>query len=82
MKSIFAFHGAKVPMIQKKDGWLPNFESRFFRANIEYCLLFIQKIEYICNVKNEVIDRILEWYKRVGNKKLLPLLNGFKRKII
>ena len=77
MKSIPAFRGAKAPMIQRGDGWHPDFNSRLFRADIECSLWFMKEVAVCCKVRTETMDEILGWYKCVTGNEMESRLTGY-----
>lgn len=64
IRSIKAFKGLRSPMLHVKDGWIPDFSSRYFTADFCYGLKILSDIAHCVGVNVEVIDKIWEWYLR------------------
>lgn len=64
IRNIAAFKGITSPMKETGDGWVPDFESRYFTEDITYGLLIIKSIAQIMHVKVPVIDTILVWAQK------------------
>jgi len=53
------------PMKKTDNGWIPDFNSRYFLADFNYGLSIIQQIARIFRVPTPTIDLIMEWYIRI-----------------
>lgn len=79
IRSIVAFQGKLVPMVEREDGWHPDFSSRFFVADFEYGLFLMKELGKVCGVDTPMMDEILAWYQRITGKKYQERLTGFKK---
>lgn len=61
IRSIAGFRGITSPMRQTADGWVPNFESRYFTEDFPYGLRFIKEEAARQHVDTPTIDRIYNW---------------------
>jgi hypothetical protein len=64
LRSIVAFQTIKAPMKQTEEGWIPDFESRYFTEDFPYGLQIIKDLAQVHHIKTPMIDRVLTW----GNK--------------
>ena len=71
IRSIDAFKGILTPMKQVKNGYIPDFESRYFLEDIPFGLLIIKSIAEILQVKTPNIDKILLWGQTMIGKQYL-----------
>lgn len=69
LKTIESFQGILSPMKNIKDGWIPDFESRYFKEDFPYGLHFIWKLAHTYNVSVPYIDKVYEW----GMNKLISM---------
>ena len=65
MRSIKSLHDLSSPMIKIKDGWIPDFNSRYFTADFPYGLAIILEFATLlgCDVPN--ISATMDWYRKV-----------------
>lgn len=63
IKSITAFKGLTSPMIEKSDGWVPDFQSRYFTADFCYGLKIIKDLGNLYDVKMPNINLVWKWYE-------------------
>lgn len=70
-----AFRGLTSPMREVGEGqWVPDFSSRYFRADFAYGLRAIQGICRLCGVACPNIDSVMAWYEAVtGNYSKMEL---------
>ena len=62
--SIKGFKGLTTPVIEIAKGcFIPDLNSRYFKADFPYGLRILQEIGCIMNVPTPTIDIIWEWYK-------------------
>ncbi|MDE7381489.1 MAG: NAD/NADP octopine/nopaline dehydrogenase family protein [Muribaculaceae bacterium] len=61
LRSIPAFKGIGSPMKKSGNGWIPDFNSRYFTEDFPFGLRFIRDIALTRNIKCEVIEKVLEW---------------------
>ena len=68
LRSIPSLHGLSSPMVQVEDGWIPDFNSRYFTADFPYGLAIIEQVARIVGMDVPNISKTMEWYRRVtGN---------------
>lgn len=63
IKDITAFKGLTSPMIEKTDGWVPDFQSRYFTADFCYGLKLIKDLGDLYDVKMPNINLVWKWYE-------------------
>lgn len=61
IKSIKAFKGIETDMVHIKDGYAPNFQSRYFLEDIPFGLVMLKGIGEITKVKTPTMDSIIQW---------------------
>ena len=64
LRSIAAFQTIKAPMKQTENGFVPDFESRYFTEDFPYGLQIIKDLAQTHQIKTPMIDKVLMW----GNK--------------
>ena len=64
LRSIAAFQTIKAPMKQTENGFVPDFESRYFTEDFPYGLQIVKDLAKAHQIETPVIDRVLLW----GNK--------------
>ena len=64
LRSIAAFQTIKAPMIQTKEGWIPDFESRYFTEDFPYGLQIVKDLAVQKYIQTPTIDKVLMWGKR------------------
>lgn len=68
--SIQGFKGIKTPMVETEDGYLPDFNSRYFKADFPYGLAILIQIAELSGVKATKMKMMWDWYLKVtGDKK-------------
>ena len=63
--SIKSLKGLSTPSIQYEDGYIPDFDSRYFTADFPFGLSIVKQIAKFGNVDTPNIDKVLTWYKNV-----------------
>ena len=76
IKSIKGFKGLKTPSIELENGYIPDFSSRYFTADIPYGLVVIKSFAMIYNIKTPNIDIIINWYQKIVEKEYIDLNNN------
>ncbi|MGN0485574.1 MAG: NAD/NADP octopine/nopaline dehydrogenase family protein [Lachnospiraceae bacterium] len=76
--SIEAFHNIDSPMKKEKGGWIPDFESRYFKADFAYGLKIIVDIARLFEVDVPCMNRIWNWYTNTVNESEFFRLNSSK----
>lgn len=66
IKSIDAFKGIKSPMVETEQGWIPDFNSRYFTEDFGYGLKFIYQLARKNKIISPNIDKVFLW----GSKKI------------
>lgn len=61
IKSIQAFQSITSPMIETKDGWIPDFNSRYFTEDFPFGLRFIKELATEHNISTPYIDLVYNW---------------------
>ena len=56
-----AYAGLRTPMIQQNDGWIPDWNSRFFHEDIPHGLVVLRGIADLLNISLPTIDTLLNW---------------------
>lgn len=68
LSSIKAFETIKAPMKEVENGWVPDFESRYFTEDFPYGLRFIVELARKQNVATPKIDIVYNWGMTKCNK--------------
>lgn len=71
IRSIQAFKGIKAPMKQIQNGYIPDFENRYYTEDFLYGILLIKLVAQQLAVLTPEIDRVLYWGQSVLKKKLI-----------
>jgi len=68
-----AYIGFRCPFkrTQDGDGWIPDFESRYFTEDIPFGLCIYKGLADIVNVPTPMIDQVLEWAQRNMGKEYI-----------
>ena len=64
LRSIIAFQTIKAPMKQMENGFVPDFESRYFTEDFPYGLQILKDLAVQNNIQTPTIDKVLTWGKR------------------
>lgn len=65
--SISGFKGLTSPMKEVSPGkWVPDFESRYFKADFSYGMKAIKDIARLVDVPIPAIDEIYGWYREIS----------------
>ncbi len=68
IRSIKSLHGLLSPMLEVENGFIPDFQSRYFTADFPYGLSIIQQIAELVKVEVPNINKTLAWYYSVTGK--------------
>jgi len=68
IKSIKGFKGLKTPMIKIDNGFIPDFNSRYFTADFPYGLSILIQIAKFVNVDVTNMCETLTWYHSIIKK--------------
>lgn len=70
LSHIPAFKGMRSPMKRvSTGGWVPDFSSRYFRADFDYGLRAIRSICHLSGLPCPNIDSVVEWYESVSHER-------------
>ena len=61
IKNIPAFSNILSPMKQTPNGWVPDFESRYFTEDFPFGLRFIYELAHANNINTPNIDKVYQW---------------------
>lgn len=61
LSSIQAFKGITSPMKQTADGWVPDYESRYFTEDFPYGLHYIHQLAHQHGIAVPNIDKVYAW---------------------
>lgn len=61
LSSIQGFKGITSPMIQNGQGWVPDFNSRYFTEDFPYGLRYIWELAHEAGVSTPYIDEVYSW---------------------
>lgn len=61
IRSIEAFKPIMSPMIQTPNGWIPDFNSRYFTEDFPFGLQFIKQLADKHNIPTPHITQVLQW---------------------
>ena len=71
IRSIEAFRGIGAPMKCDGDGFVPDFEHRYFTEDIPYGMLLLKYMAQLTGVETPAIDTVLEWGGRMTGTRYL-----------
>ena len=61
LSGIPAFQNILSPMRETPDGWVPDFQSRYFTEDFPYGLHFIWQLCHEYHIPSPMIDKVYEW---------------------
>ena len=61
ISSIAAFQSIESPMKRVAEGWIPDFESRYFTEDFPFGLKYIWTLAKDLKVETPTIDKVYEW---------------------
>ncbi len=61
LQSITAFQNITAPMKETEQGWVPDFESRYFTEDFPFGLQFIVNLAREKGISTPVIDKVYKW---------------------
>lgn len=68
ISSITGFKGIKSPVKKVENGFIPDFESRYFTADFPYGLSILLQIADFAGVNAKNMRETLEWYYKIVGK--------------
>ncbi len=63
ISGIAAFKGITTPMVKTANGWLPDFNSRYFTSDFCFGLKIIKDIAELFKIETPKIDFVWDWYR-------------------
>jgi NAD/NADP octopine/nopaline dehydrogenase, alpha-helical domain. len=69
IKSIAAFKKIKAPMLESHNGFVPDFNNRYFTEDIPFGLQILKDLALKHSVKTPCMDNILDWAKNIASCK-------------
>lgn len=72
IKSIKGFQGLQTPSVSIENGYIPDFDSRYFIADFPFGLRLLCEIARLCQVDTPNMKMVLAWYNKVS-----PNRSGF-----
>lgn len=66
ISNIIAFKGIKTPMIKTEEGYIPDFNSRYFLEDFPYGLCIIKGFCDVVGLETPAIDKVLMWFEKVA----------------
>lgn len=71
--TIPSFQPLTLPMLHDEQGFMPDFDSRFYTEDIPFGVCILKGLALIANIETPTIDAILDWYYRMtGKEYFLP----------
>ncbi|MEN8178163.1 MAG: NAD/NADP octopine/nopaline dehydrogenase family protein [Pseudomonadota bacterium] len=71
ISGIASFKGIPTPLLETEDGFIPDFQSRYFTEDIPFGLLIIKSVAAITGTAIPVIDRVLTWAQEMMHKEYI-----------
>jgi len=78
IRSISAFRGITSPMTKEGDGWVPDFNSRYFTCDFSYGLDLLRQFGSVLDIPTPTMDKMMSWYRDVSgdNVKALDVISA------
>lgn len=67
LQSIKAFGGIVSPMRETEEGWVPDYESRYFTEDFPYGLRFVYELAKEYKIPTPTIDKVYTWGMKIVN---------------
>ncbi|MBQ0137103.1 MAG: NAD/NADP octopine/nopaline dehydrogenase family protein [Bacteroidales bacterium] len=64
LRSIQAFQSIDAPMKKTENGWIPDFQSRYFTEDFPFGLQLVKDLAEKNNLSTPTIDNVLAWGKQ------------------
>ncbi|MBA1443725.1 MAG: NAD/NADP octopine/nopaline dehydrogenase family protein [Chromatiales bacterium] len=71
ISGITSFKGIPTPMLETENGFVPDFQSRYFSEDIPFGLLIIKGVAAITGTPTPLIDTVLTWAQGMMNKEYI-----------
>ena len=68
IQSIPSFHGVKAPMTRRKQGWIPDFSSRYFTEDVPLVTKPICCLAEQLNIPVPTLQTFVEWNTSILNR--------------
>lgn len=78
LRSIPSLHNLHSPMKLCSKGWIPDFGSRYFRADFPYGLAIIEDIARIAHTDLPNITKTMNWYRNTVDTRNLFTLKDYQ----
>lgn len=69
IRNIKAFKGILSPMSETPNGWVPDFNDRYFVADFAFGLKIIRDIARVLRILSPSLDAVWNWYRSISNSK-------------
>lgn len=66
IRSIAAFKGLTTPMKRVGNGWIPDFDSRYFKTDFPYGIKIICDICELFGVEHANAEKLWSWYRHIA----------------
>ncbi len=66
--SIPSFHDLTLPMKKVDNGFVVDYNSRFYTEDVPYGLCMIKSLSLLVGVPTPMIDRVIQWYSGIAKK--------------
>lgn len=66
IRSIKGFKGIPTPCVKTENGFIPDFDSRYFTADFPYGLRLLRQIADICGVAVPTMQMLSAWYNETS----------------
>ena len=64
LRSIESLRKILSPMKQTVDGWIPDFDNRYFSCDFNYGLDILQQFATLLRLNTPMIEEVMSWYRR------------------
>jgi hypothetical protein len=71
ISGIASFKEIPTPMLKTENGFIPNFQSRYFTEDIPFGLLIIKGVAAITGTATPVIDTVITWAQEMMQKEYI-----------
>lgn len=71
ISGIASFKGIPTPMLETEEGFIPDFQSRYFTEDIPFGLLIIKGVAAITGTATPAIDKVLTWAQEMMHKEYI-----------
>jgi len=71
ISDIASFKEIPTPMLETENGFIPDFQSRYFTEDIPFGLLIIKGVAAITGTATPMIDRVITWSQEMMHKEYI-----------